>query len=87
MILENVTMTTNPTPTPPTALPRGPLRVWLRDCTLEGSGGLSFPLQAGVYVITPSSDVNPHDWDLHLPGGGHITVDARPGEKGGAQIS
>lgn len=79
-------MTSHSTPHVPLALPREPLRVRLPDCTLEGSG-LSIPLKAGVYDITPSSDVNPHDWDLYLPTGGQITVDARPGKKGGVQIS
>lgn len=74
-------MTTNTTtPTPAKILVNMP------DCELKGSGGLVIPIKAGVYELTPSNPLNPHDCDLHLPDG-HVTVDARVTEDGRIQIT
>ena len=57
------------------------------DCELTGSGGLVIPISKGVYKLTRDGELNPYEWNLHLPKGGHATVDVRIGPDGRAQVS
>lgn len=63
------------------------LRVKMPKCSLEGSGGIEIPLEAGIYELTREGELNPNEWNLHLPDGGHATVDARVTEDGRVQVS